>query len=124
MKNKIQLIDFPIYSDARGNVIPFEFDELPFMPRRFFTTAASAPGIIRGNHGHFVCQQIIFSISGMILVNTKSKDSQDSYVLEPNGKAIYLPAGLWCSQTFATGQEILGCLASHPYDARDFFETM
>jgi UDP-2-acetamido-3-amino-2,3-dideoxy-glucuronate N-acetyltransferase len=124
MKREIELIEIPVQIDPRGKVTWFEFNDLPFMPKRFFTTTASSVGMIRGEHGHFVCEQIIFSLQGEISILVKTLECEQIYKLIPTGKAIYLPAGTWSAQTFATGQEILGCLASHPYDPTDVFESI
>jgi hypothetical protein len=120
----IELIKIPIHTDARGKVTWFEFDDLPFTPKRFFTTTVSSAGMIRGKHGHFVCEQIIFSLQGEISILVRTLEFQEIYTLVPTGKAIYLPAGIWSAQTFVTGQEILGCLASHPFDPSDIFDSL
>jgi hypothetical protein len=124
MKSHIELIELPIHTDARGIVTSLEFNGLPFIPQRFFTTTVSSAGMTRGKHGHFVCEQIIFSLQGEILILVKTLEFQESFSLVPSGKAIYLPAGTWSAQTFLTGEEILGCLASHPYDPSDVFESI
>jgi dTDP-4-dehydrorhamnose 3,5-epimerase-like enzyme len=124
MKHQVELIEIPIHTDTRGKVTSFEFGGLPFVPKRFFTTTVSSAGMTRGKHGHFVCEQIVFSLRGEILILVKALEFQETYSLVPSGKAIYLPAGTWSAQTFTTGEEILGCLASHPYDPNDVFESI
>ena len=124
MTREIELIKIPVHTDARGKVTWFEFDDLPFMPKRFFTTTVSSAGMIRGEHGHFVCEQVIFSLQGEISILVKTLEFQETYTLIPKGDAIYLPPGTWSAQTFVTGEEILGCLASHPYNPGDIFESV
>jgi hypothetical protein len=124
MKQQIELIKIPIHTDTRGKVTSLEFDGLPFTPKRFFTTTVYSAGMTRGKHGHYVCQQIIFSLQGEISVLIKTLEFEETYRLVPTGKALYLPAGTWSAQTFLTGEEILGCLASHPYDPGDVFESI
>jgi dTDP-4-dehydrorhamnose 3,5-epimerase-like enzyme len=121
MRDAIKLLEIPIFSDVRGHVAAIDFHNLPFVPRRFFTTSASGPGVIRGQHGHFVCEQILFSLKGEISVFVRTSEISEIHQLKPNGQALYIPAGFWASQTFITGTEILGCIASHPYDPKDLF---
>lgn len=124
MKRQIELIEIPIHTDARGKVTSLEFGGLPFIPKRFFATTVSSAGMTRGKHGHFICEQIIFSLQGEISILVKTLKFQKTYSLTSRGKALYLPAGTWSAQTFLTGEEILGCLASHPYDPSDVFESI
>ena len=123
MEKPFEIIDFSIHEDSRGKLIPYEFSSLPFSPKRFFYTTVNVAGTIRGEHGHHVCEQVIFSLKGSILVKIRNRSFEATYTLEPNGKALYIPAGTWASQTFSVGSEIMGCLASHPYDESDVFKT-
>ena len=121
MNKSFKIIEFPLFSDDRGNVLPLEFKNLPFVPQRFFTTSAVAANTVRGKHGHYECHQLLFSLSGIIEVNIKAPEFEETVLLQPNGKALYIPPKHWASQTFANGDEILGCLASHSYDADDIY---
>ncbi len=124
MNELIRIIEFPYVSDDRGGVIPFEFKELPFVPQRFFITSAVAANTVRGKHGHYDCHQILFSLSGEIVVDIKKSEFEKTLLLKPNGKALYIPPKHWASQTFIKGDEILGCLASHSYDVSDIYENI
>ena len=124
MNHEVSLIDIPVYSDERGQVLSVEFRHLPFIPQRFFTTTGNKPGVIRGEHGHFLCEQILFSLSGEISVRVQTAQINETYQLHPTGMALYIPSGVWASQTFQTGTEILGCLASHAYDPNDLFKQI
>jgi hypothetical protein len=77
--------------------------------------------ITEGKHGHYECHQLLFSLPGIIEVNIKAPEFEKTVLLQPNGKALYIPPKHWASQTFANGDEILGCLASHSYDADDIY---
>jgi hypothetical protein len=124
VSNLLKIIEFPTFADDRGNVLPFEFKNLPFVPQRFFTTSAAAANTVRGKHGHYDCHQILFSLFGNIVVNIRATEVEETVLLQPNGKALYIPPKHWASQTFVKGNEILGCLASHPYDAADIYESI
>jgi len=124
VNESLKIIEFPLFLDNRGNVLPVEFRNLPFVPQRFFTTSAVAPNTVRGEHGHYECHQLLFSLSGNIGVYIKAPDYEKTVLLQPNGKALYIPPKHWASQTFVKGDEILGCLASHSYDAGDIYENI
>ena len=121
MNESFKIIEFPLFSDDRGNVLPLEFKNLPFVPQRFFTTSAAAANTVRGKHGHYECHQLLFSLSGIIEVSIQVLEFEETVFLQPDGKALYIPPKHWASQTFAKGDEILGCLASHSYDADDIY---
>ena len=124
MNESLKIIEFTLLSDNRGNVLPFEFRNLPFVPQRFFTTSAVAANTVRGKHGHYECHQLLFSLFGNIAVYIKAPEFEKTVLLQPNGKALYIPPKHWASQTFVKGDEILGCLASHSYDVGDIYENI
>lgn len=122
MVNEVpRLISLPFIADQRGVLIPYEFDNLPFSPQRFFITSVQKKRTLRGEHGHYQCKQLLFSIKGELIVNVKTRSFESEFSLTPNGEALYLPNGFWSSQYFSLGDEILGCLASEPYDQNDYF---
>jgi len=59
-----------IFEDDRGgSLIPFEFKDLPFIPKRIFTVVGVPKDSIRGDHAHYETQQILICIKGEILVS-------------------------------------------------------
>jgi hypothetical protein len=75
----------------------------------------------RGAHAHKKCHQILISVKGSLDVIVDDSFQQVTYSLNSPLLGLYLPAGLWASQTnFAEGT-ICIVLASENYDEDDYF---
>lgn len=104
--------------DQRGYILPFEFDDLPFTPRRFFYISNVPTGTIRGSHSHKKCKQIFICMGGKIIVNLCKKDNYTTHEMS-YGNALYIPHMVWSSQEFYDGGIAL-VLASEKYEEDDY----
>ena len=50
---------WPTFKDHRGLLVPIEFAQLPFMPKRLFYVSNVPKGEERGNHAHYNTKQIL-----------------------------------------------------------------
>lgn len=110
---------FKIIREERGDLVPIEFYDLPFLPKRAFYVIEVPAGEVRGNHAHYQCQQFLFCVSGMIEVKLFNGVKTSIYTLLP-GQGILVDALVWDSQNFLTGKDVLLVFASMPYDAKDY----
>ena len=61
------------FSDKRGNLSVIEFDDnLPFIPKRVFYV--THPKEIRGAHAHRTTSELIFVLSGSMMVSLEDKN--------------------------------------------------
>ena len=56
---KARLLHFHAISDARGDLVPFDFARLPFAPRRSFVVTNVPAGMRRGGHAHTRGDQLL-----------------------------------------------------------------
>ena len=120
---RARLVDLPIHSDERGNLLPLDFDRLPFMPRRVFTVTGVPAGSIRGEHGHRSGEQLLICLQGKIDLLLRKGDEDATTALNPAGPGLLLGAGVWCRQTYLVSNSVLLVLASEPYDPESYMST-
>lgn len=115
-------VPLPARTDARGRLLPLEFDHLPFTPRRVFTVADVPAGTVRGGHGHRAGQQLLVGLQGRIEILLRHGPREATTVLLPAGPGLLLQAGVWCRQTYAQAHSVLLVFASEPYDPASYVE--
>ena len=118
----VQRVPLPARADARGRLLPLEFGDLPFVPRRVFTVAEVPAGTVRGEHGHRTGQQLLVGLQGRIEILLRHGQREASTVLLPAEPGLLLQAGVWCRQTYAQAHSVLLVLASEPYDPASYIE--
>ena len=107
------------FRDVRGDLLPLNFSDLPFTPKRIFIVTRVPKGVKRGDHAHYTTKQLLICLKGVI--NVELFDGVQSFesTLE-EGESIYVPEMMWDSQVFKTGEDILMVLASTDYDPSDY----
>lgn len=105
---------------ARGTLSPFEFEQLPFPPRRVFIIRDVPRGTIRGGHAHRRGMQIIVCIHGRIEAAMRYDGESVSVTLVPGAPAVFFGPRVWCQQTYVEDGSILLVLASEPYDPNSY----
>lgn len=113
-----------VFTDERGgDLLPIEFNSLPFIPKRVFSVSNVPAGSIRGEHAHFETQQILFCVSGEILVGI-DYGSHKTETLLKMGDSILVDKMAWDWQKFMTGNEFMFVLCSTNYDKSDYIEDL
>lgn len=105
--------------EDNGSLIPIEFKDLPFNPKRAFYIKNVPINTERGNHAHFITKQFLICIQGKILVKLWDGINKKEYTLEEN-QTILIENLIWDSQVFLTNNAVLLCLCSTPYIADDY----
>jgi dTDP-4-dehydrorhamnose 3,5-epimerase-like enzyme len=106
--------------DQRGTLIPFEFSELPFAPRRVFVVRDVPPGTVRGRHRHRRGQHLLVCLSGKIDVLLRYQGEVHSVCLMPGEGGLMTDVDVWAQQTYVLPDSVLLVLASTPYDPADY----
>jgi len=115
VNNKIK-----IFTDERGgNLIPFEFKNLPFEPKRLFTVSNVPKNNVRGNHAHFNTQQFLICIFGKILVGLDDGKTKYETILS-EGEFVLIKNLVWDYQKFLTGNDYIVVMCSTEYDIKDY----
>lgn len=116
LMNILQLRHF---EDARGSLLPIEFNDLPFVPKRLFVVNNVPINTVRGNHSHNVTQQLIICSKGEVDVTLHDGVKEQIYRLK-QFEQILVPALVWDSQKFLTLDAEILVLCSTLYDAKDY----
>jgi dTDP-4-dehydrorhamnose 3,5-epimerase-like enzyme len=116
MSNYIKII-----RDQDGVLVPIEFKDLPFEPRRVFYVTDVPKGIARGHHAHYATKQLLICIQGRIEVTLHDGKSAKTTILQKND-SVMVDTMVWDSQRFLTGEEVMLVICSTPYDKTDYIE--
>ena len=108
------------FDDARGSLVPFEGDQLPFVPNRIFIVQSVPAGTIRGCHAHLHQRHMLICVSGRVEVQVRFDHQHQSITLDQPQTGLLIEPGVWSSQRFITDDTILLALASGPYDPNDY----
>jgi hypothetical protein len=117
-----RLIDLKRHVDARGALLPIEFDGLPFTPQRLFTVAGVSAGTERGGHAHRDGQQFLVCLQGEVELCLRRRDEEVRLRLRPDGPGLLLGSLVWCRQTYLQDGTVLLVVASRAYDATSYVE--
>jgi acetyltransferase-like isoleucine patch superfamily enzyme len=116
-------IEFPSFSDERGLLSVLDEDLIPFRVSRLFFVYDVPNRLVRGEHAHKVCHQMLICASGSLRVHLDDGNSQSEISLVSPSTGVHIPPMTWASQyQFAPGT-VLAVLASHPYDPADYIRS-
>ena len=111
------------FTDERGGfLIPLNFDNLDFTPKRIFTITDVPKDTIRGQHAHHKTKQFLLCIKGKILVSLDNGKEIINKIINA-GEYIYINNYVWDYQQFLTGDDVLVVLASTNYDQHDYINS-
>ena len=115
---------FPVVRDHRGALGIAEFEPLPFAPQRLFWIFGVTEGETRANHGHRVCQQLVFVQQGGVKGFTiDAARTRFDFELD-EGDWVHVPVRHWLQlNTFGEGT-VVGVMASHPFDEADYIDEV
>ncbi len=107
--------------DLRGSLVSGEVDDqLPFIPRRFFSVMEVPSKDVRGAHAHHRCEQFLVCQAGSVRVVVDDGHSREEVILDDPGLGLHLPAMTWGIQYGYTPEALLLVLASRPYEPDDY----
>jgi hypothetical protein len=104
-----------LHADNRGALVPFEFDDLPFRPRRVFVISGVPPGTTRGRHARPRGRQLLVCPSGRVTVELRGGEQVTTVTLDRPDRGLLVDAGVWAAQTYETAGAVLVVLASEPF---------
>lgn len=108
-----------IYNNNGGELIPVEFDKLPFVPLRSFWITGVYKDGVGGCHAHHKTQQYIICVAGEVEVDLYDGFTHDTGILKKN-EAVFVDKLIWDSQKYLTGKDIILVLCSTLYNRDDY----
>jgi len=116
----VKLIKFSLHANDTSSLCVYESGDLvPFEIKRVFTVNAKE-NVIRGNHAHKKCSQLLVCISGEIEVTTDNGIEKTVFKLSNLAQGLIIPAGIWASEKYISEGSILMVLCDSYYDADDY----
>jgi len=110
-----ELLEFPHFTENRGTLTPFEFDDkFPFSVKRVYTVTAPM-GQVRGAHAHIQESEVFVAISGTIKARVDDGSGAQEIALNHPSKALYVKTMCWHEfYDFSPGAVLL-CFSSTHY---------
>lgn len=117
----VQIINFPKFLDARGNLSFAEnYKQIPFEIKRTYWIYDVPGGEDRGGHAFRENQEVIIALSGAFDVVVDDGERQKNFKLNRSYYGLYIPAGLWRTmENFSTNSFALE-FGSVKYSAEDY----
>lgn len=115
----MKIINHKIFSDDRGILLPIEFYNIQFTPKRIFIVNNVPIGFIRGCHAHYDTIQYILCLNGSIDVILHNGKTEEIYHLYKN-QSILVPKLIWDSQKFLEENSEILVLCSTEYNISDY----
>lgn len=117
----IELIEFPVVSDVRGNLCAIESGRhVPFDIARVYYLYDVPSGSTRGGHAHLALHQIILPLSGSFDVKLHDGRRQETVSLNRPNIGLHVGPMTWREiENFSSGS-VCCVLASQAYDESDY----
>ena len=120
--NPWKVLEFPGVFGDLGGLVPFEFESMPFAPKRVFIVRDVFPGTVRGRHAHLKCEQLLVAVAGTVLVELFGGGLRGRVTLDRPDIALQIPARIWAHQQYVAPNSVLMVFASEPYEESDYIE--
>lgn len=122
MIDKCQIINFPIITDARGNLTFIEGGKnLPFEIKRVYYLYDVPGGAERGGHAHKELQQLIISMAGSFDVLLDDGKQRKMVSLNRSYQGLYVCPMIWRELSNFSSGSVCVVLASQYYSEADYF---
>lgn len=120
--DKDKLIHFPQHGDTRGHLVVIEgIKDIPFQIARIFYIYGSDSTVVRGQHANRKSEFVLVNICGTCKVKTNDgKGNTKEFNLDKPHEGLYIPKMVWKDMYDFSDDSILLCLASQPYDAKEY----
>jgi dTDP-4-dehydrorhamnose 3,5-epimerase-like enzyme len=111
------------FVEDNGTLVPIDFSELTFAPKRVFYVAGVPAGDERGRHAHYETQQLLICLQGRISVHLYDGYKTETITMNKHD-SVFVDKMIWDSQTYETGDDIMLSLCSTEYDKADYIEDI
>ena len=115
----MEYVNFKYFEDERGLLLPVEFFDLPFTPKRVFIVKNVPLNMIRGNHSHYKTKQYLICVNGTVDVILHDGFNEITHKLT-KGESILIPELIWDSQKFTSKNSEILVLCSNEYRQEDY----
>jgi dTDP-4-dehydrorhamnose 3,5-epimerase-like enzyme len=116
----INIIDFPVVEDARGNLAYIQEGVVPYAFKRIYYLFDVPGGAERGGHSHIAQHEVLIALSGSFDVVLDDGAQKQTYTLNRPGKGLHITTGIWRElQNFSSGAVCL-VIAQDVFEEADY----
>jgi len=115
--SKFELIDFPYFSDSRGETVPFELGDFPFSVQRIYIITGTSDAV-RGGHAHREEQELFVAISGSVTAVVNDGSGDQEIVLDTKNKGLLVRNMCWHEFRDFSSDAVVLCFSSTKYEGR------
>jgi dTDP-4-dehydrorhamnose 3,5-epimerase-like enzyme len=116
----VRTITLPAHSRADGELVVMQgTKDVPFAIARLFTVRAPA-GSVRGRHAHKQCAQFLVCTHGAVSVECDDGAAKKTFELDNGRVGLYVPPGIWSTETYKHENSVLAVLCDRPYEEDDY----
>lgn len=117
----IQLIDFPLKHDERGDLVIAEVGrQVPFDINRIFYIFNTEDGGKRGFHAHKKNRIVLIALRGSSIIKLDNGRNKEEVLLDCPNQGLVLEPEVWHSMEEFKKDTVLLVLASELYDEDDY----
>lgn len=122
---KINMINFPVHGDSRGNLVAIEqLQSIPFEIKRVYYIFDTEFGAIRGLHAHRNLKQVLIAVKGQCKVKLDDGFSQEVILLDSPTKGLVIESLIWRELYDFSPDCVVLTLASELYDPSDYIFSL
>ena len=107
-----------------GELLPINFKDIPFKPKRVFVVSGVPSGTIRGRHAHKKTKQVIICLSGVLKIKLVKTDGSHSIHFLDKNEYLFHDKMEWGVVTFVEEDTIMLSICSTKYDRSDYIEDL
>ena len=112
---RYKVLDFPLHSDDRGDLIPFELDEsFPFAVKRVYLVTANDQAV-RGGHAHKIESEVFVAAQGTIKARIHDGDQETIITLDKKNKGLMVEPYCWHEFYDFSDDAVMLCFSSTHY---------
>jgi len=109
-----ELLEFPLFSDERGETIPFELgNQFPFPVKRVYIVTGN-DSAVRGGHAHKEEEEVFVVVSGSVTAVVNNGDKDQEIILHQKNQGLLIHSNCWHEfKNFSTNAVLLAFSSTH-----------
>lgn len=121
MIKNTEMVDFKVFHDKWGHLIPVEENAtIPFDIKRVYYIFGVEDGIRRGFHSHRELNQALVCVHGKVKILVKTPEEEENILLDNPARALLIGPMVWREMYDFSKDAVLLVLASEHYDEADY----
>lgn len=113
-----KILEFPFFSDERGETVPFELDNrFPFPVKRVYIITGTSEET-RGGHAHTCEEEVFVAVSGSVTAVLHDGKREQEVVLNEKNKGLYVSALCWHEFKNFSSDAVMLCFSSTHFAGR------